>query len=58
MNLGPQMADISMDNQMADFNTRPYGDWPLKIKILKIGFVHAREDPKKAQGQDFMNLGL
>ena len=25
MNLHPQMADISMDNQMANFNTGPYG---------------------------------
>ena len=36
MNLGPQMADISVDNQRANFNTGPYGDPPLKIKILKI----------------------
>ena len=36
---------ISVDNQRANFNTGPYGDPPaLKIKILKIGFVHARED--------------
>ena len=45
MNLGLQMADISVDNQRANFNTEPYGD-PLKIKILKIGFVHARVDQK------------
>ena len=24
MNIGPQMADISVDNQMAYFNTGPY----------------------------------
>ena len=37
MNLGPQMADISVDNQRANFNTGPYGTPPpLKIKILKI----------------------
>ena len=59
MILGPQMSDISVDNQRANFNSGPLGTpLPLKIKILKIGFVHAREDPKKAQGQDFMNLGL
>ena len=29
------------------FNTGPYGDGPpLKIKILKSGFLHAREDQK------------
>merc|ERR1712154_733189 len=28
------------------FNTGPYGDPPLKIKILKSGFLHAREDQK------------
>ena len=39
------------------FNTGPYGDPPLKINILKIGFVHAREDQKKqAQSQSFMHL--
>ena len=26
VNLGPQMADISMDNQRANFNTGPYED--------------------------------
>ena len=26
MNLGPQMADIIVDNQMANFNTGPYGE--------------------------------
>ena len=30
------MADISVDNQRANFNTGPYGDPPLKINILKI----------------------
>ena len=28
MNLGPQMADITMDNKSANFNTGPYGDPP------------------------------
>jgi len=42
MSIDPQMADINVDNQRADFNTGPYGD-PLKIKILKFGFVHARK---------------
>ena len=35
--------------------TGPYGTPPLKIKILKSGFLHAREDQKI--GQIFMNLG-
>ena len=43
MNLGPQMADISVDNQRANFNI--WGP-PLRIKILKIVFVYAREDRK------------
>ena len=53
MNLGPQMADISVDNQRANFNTGPYGDPPLKIKNLKIGFLHAREDRKIGPEPDF-----
>ena len=28
------------------FNTGPYGDPPLKIKILKIGFCHVLSWPK------------
>ena len=28
------------------FNTGPYLGPPLKIKILKSGFLHAREDQK------------
>ena len=28
MNLGPQMADISVNNQMANFNTGPYAPPP------------------------------
>ena len=35
------------------FNTGPYGDPPLKVKILKSGFMHAREDQKIAQGPKF-----
>ena len=30
MNLGPQMADISMDNKRANFNTGPYGEIGLR----------------------------
>ena len=28
------------------FNTGPYGEWgpPLKIKILKSGFMHGRDE--------------
>ena len=57
MNLGPQMADISVDNQRANFNTGPYGNLTplLKIKILKIGYVHAKEDQKESP--IFMNIG-
>ena len=28
------------------FNTGPYGVPPLKIKIMKSGFLHARKDQK------------
>ena len=42
MNLGPQMADISVYNQKADFKTGP----PVKIKISKSSFLHARENQK------------
>ena len=52
MNLGPQMADISVNNQMANFNTGPYAPPPLEIKILEIVFLHAIEDQ-----EFFMNLG-
>ena len=37
MNLGPQIADISVDKQMGNFNTGPYGE---------NGFLHARADQK------------
>ena len=46
MNLGPQMADISVDNQRANFNTGPYGDPPFKIKVSKIGLRHVLSWPK------------
>ena len=45
MNLGSQMADISVNNQMTNFNTGPYGKLPLKIKILKIGLRHVLSWP-------------
>ena len=35
MNLGPQMVDISVNNQRANFNNGPYGDPPLKNQNLK-----------------------
>ena len=38
MTLGPQMADISVDNQRSNFKTGPYT--PLKIKISKIRLCH------------------
>ena len=40
------MTDISVNNQTANFNPGRYGDPPLIIHILKIGFVHAWEDKK------------
>ena len=35
------------------FNTGPYGEPPLKFRILKIGFPHAREDKKIGQETNF-----
>ena len=46
MNLDPHMADIGVDNQRANFNTGPYGETPLKIKILKIELRHVLSWPK------------
>ena len=50
MNLGPQMADISLNNPERGliFYTGPYGDPSLKIKILKR-FLHARGDLRIGQ---------
>ena len=36
MNIDPQKADISVNNQRANFNTRPYGDTPSKSKSCFI----------------------
>ena len=48
MYLGPQMADISVDNQTGHFNTGPYGS-PLKNQNFENCFVlHVREDNKKS----------
>ena len=56
MSLGPQMADISVNNRKGViFYTEPYGDATLKIKILKSVFLHARRDKKN---QIFMTLGF
>ena len=54
MNLGPQMADISVDNQRANFNTGPYG---LKIKISKIGLRHVLSWPKLGLEPKFYESG-
>jgi len=43
--IGYQIADICVDNQRANFSTGPW-DPPLKIKILKIVFLRARDDRK------------
>ena len=41
MHLGPQMAKIRVETEKGSiFNTGPYGDPPLKIKISKIGLRH------------------
>ena len=46
MNLGPQMADISMNYQRANFNTGHMGGpSPLPL-ILKIGLHHVLSWPK------------
>ena len=39
------------------FNTGPYGDSPLKIKILKCGFLRAREDQKIGTEPKFHDPG-
>ena len=52
MTLGLLVALESVNKVLSDiqriFNTVPYGDppTPLKIKISKSGFLHAREDQK------------
>ena len=50
MTLGFLVALENANKVLSDiqriFNTGPYGDPPLKIKILKSGFLHAREDQK------------
>ena len=43
MNLGPQMAEISVDNQRCKFNTGPYRA-PLKNRnFLKLGHLVGEE---------------
>ena len=51
------MADISVDNQMDNFNTGPYGDPPLKIKISKIGLCHVLSWPKLGLEPKFHDPG-
>ena len=50
MNLGLfvalENADKSVSNIQRIFNTGPYGDPPLKIKISKIGLRHVLSWPK------------
>ena len=50
MTLGLLVALENVNKVLSDiqriFNTGPYGDPPLKIKISKSGFLHAREDQK------------
>ena len=58
MSLGPQMADISVNNEMANFNTRPYGDPSLKIKISKIGLRHVFSWPKLGLEPKFHDAGI
>ena len=57
MTLGLLVALENVNKVLSDiqriFNTGPYGDPPLKIKNLKIGFLHAREDQKIVQEPKF-----
>ena len=50
MNLGLLVALENVDKDLSDiqwiFNTGPYGDPPLKIKILKIWLRHVLSWPK------------
>ena len=50
MNLGLLVALENADKHLSDiqriFNTGPYGDPPLKIKISKIGLRHVLSWPK------------
>ena len=56
MNLCPKMADISVDNQRASFNTGPYVDLtphpPLKLNILKKGVFACLSWPKFKLGHE------
>ena len=50
MNLGPQMADNQWTTKGLVLTLDHMGGYPpLKINILKIYFVHAREDQKIVQ---------
>ena len=58
MYLGPQMAKIRMENRKwSIFNTGPYGDPPLKIKISKIGLRHVLSWPKLGLEPKFHESG-
>ena len=50
MKLGPQMADISVDNQRANFNTGPYGDPHLDnlvcLSLCLSTFSEATKSPR------------
>ena len=58
MHLGPQMANIRMDNPKGSiFYTGPYGEPPLKIKILKIGLRSDLRWPKLGLEPKFHDPG-
>ena len=61
MNLGLLMALENADKVLSNiepiFNTGPYGDLPLKIKISKIGLRHVLSWPKLGLEPKFHESG-
>ena len=58
MNLGPQMADISVYNQRPHFNTGPHGvGTPPPLKKLTFGLCHVLSWPKLGLEPTFLNPG-
>ena len=61
MNLGLLVALENVDKVLSNiqriFNTGPYGDPPLKMKILKIGLRHVLSWPKLLLESKFREAG-
>ena len=61
MTLGLLVALENADKHLSDsqriFNTGPYGDHPLKIKISKIGLRHDPTWPKLRLEPEFHDAG-